>query len=394
MRILYFDCFSGAAGDMILGALVDAGAPAQDVTAALRSLDLRGWSLDLSETTRGSLRATRAEVTIEDDAGPRPLSEILDAVRNSGLLDGIKQRALNAFEILGRAEAKTHGVAFEDVHLHEAGSLDAIVDVVGSCTALEHFMPARVITSPITTGRGMTDGDHGPIPIPAPAVVEILRGATLVERGTEELITPTGAAILAAITDEFGAMPPTRVEDIGYGAGARDPEAPNVLRVMVGNEATSVEPAEDKSLLLEANIDDMSPELLPHVIESLLAAGAQDAWVTPIVMKKGRPAFTLSVISDPMHRYHLLEMIFRETTTFGVRSQLVRRDVLHRRTVEVEVEGHLARVKLGMRSGDITTASVEHDDALEIARKTGLPLKEVYSLALEAASEQMEEPTG
>ncbi|MGH2754121.1 MAG: nickel pincer cofactor biosynthesis protein LarC [Actinomycetota bacterium] len=380
MKVLYFDCFSGAAGDMILGALIDAGAAEDEVRRALAALDVTDWDLRLETVSRAGLRATKATVTVSPGPPARSHREIRDIIERAPLPSGIRQRALETFRMLAEAEARVHGSAAADVHLHEAGAVDAIVDIVGSAAALEQLNARLVITSPIATGRGLVNSAHGPIPVPAPAVTELLAGATLVERGTNELVTPTGAAILAAATDRFGSMPAMTLASVGYGAGERDLEIPNVLRVLVGE--ANEEGASRTGLVIECNLDDMSPELVPYVIERLMAAGAQDAWTTPIVMKKGRPALTLAVLTSPDAMDALLHVLFTETTTLGLRIAPVEKRELEREWLQVDVEGYAVRVKLGRMEGRVTTAAPEYEDALKVARLTSLPLKEVYRRAL------------
>ncbi|MGH2818763.1 MAG: nickel pincer cofactor biosynthesis protein LarC [Actinomycetota bacterium] len=384
MKALYFDCISGASGDMILGALIDAGADTERVRDELASLSVGHWDLDIHEVTRGSIRATRCEVTVTNDT-ERSYSDVVRLLTRSDLTRHVKERARRAFDILARAEAKVHGVPVEQVHFHEVGALDAIVDIVGSAAALESLAPDEVITSSIPTGRGFVDSADGILPLPAPAVTEILRGATLFERGDAELVTPTGAALLAAFTDRFDSMPPLELEATGYGAGKRDTDRePNVLRVLLGRVAEAGVRG-PTTILIETNIDDMGPELLPYVIESLLVAGAQDAWLTSIVMKKGRPAFTLSVLAGTAEMDRVMDVIYRETTTLGVRVREVTKDELAREWIEVDVAGQPVRVKVGRRGGEIVTMAPEHEDAAKAARATGLPLKEIYSEAARLA---------
>lgn len=384
MKIVYFDCFSGASGDMLLGALLDAGASEEFVRAQLATLRLPGWELAVSVATKQGIRATKARVTTGDDEHARTYQVIASIIEEAALETRVKRTALRAFEILARAEAHVHQTEVQHVHFHEVGGLDAIVDIVGSSAALADLSPDAVVTSPIPTGSGTIATAHGILPVPAPAVVEILRGAPLLGRGEHELVTPTGAAFLRAVTSSFGPVPAIELEAIGYGAGERDGEMPNVLRVLVG-QSVSAGHGDDSQLLLETNVDDMNPELIPHVIESLFAAGAEDAWVTPIVMKKGRPAFTLSLLARGREHQRLLDLIYRETTTFGVRITPLQKDALERRWVEVEVAGQPLRVKLALRGGDVVTVSPEYDEAVKVARASGIALKQVYALATEAA---------
>ena len=387
MRTIYFDCSSGAAGDMIVGALVDSGVPFSVITDSLASLNIDGLSARTVRTTKGAVRATGFEVDSTDDARHRAYRDIVALIEASTLTEGVRQRALNAFELLARAEAKVHGTSIEEVHFHEVGGMDAIADIVGACAALDHIDPQRVIVSPIATGRGSTGSMHGTIPVPAPAVLEMLAGAELFERGTRELITPTGAALLASWADSFGEMPPMRLDSVGYGAGTADLEWPNVVRVLVGN-LTDAPRQEITTELIETNIDDMSPELLPYVIERALGAGALDAWATPVHMKKGRIGALLSVLVEQGAAQPVLDVLFRETTTFGVRISTVEREVLDRKFLEVEVEGHTVKVKVGYRDGIAISSSPEYEDAAQVARATGMALKDVYREALEKASRE------
>jgi uncharacterized protein (TIGR00299 family) protein len=245
------------------------------------------------------------------------------------------------------------------------------------------------VTSPISVGRGIVESEHGPLPVPAPAVTEILKGAVLVDTGRGETITPTGAALLGSFTDEFEPFPPMRLEATGYGAGDRETEIPNVLRVLVGS-AIGGAGADDRVVVAETNLDDMQPELVPHVLDALLAAGAQDAWVTPILMKKGRPAYTLGALFAESDRDRIFDVMYRETTTLGIRIYPVTKDELLREWIEVQVEGIPLRVKLGRLAGQVVTAAPEHDDAVRVARATGMPLKDVYTAATRAATERID----
>lgn len=383
MRTVYLDCFSGASGDMILGALIDAGADRDIVAGALAALPIEGVSLDVDAVMKGAIRATLVAPAAGGTTSSRDYNAIVELLEGAGLDAEVKRRSLAAFRALGDAEAKIHGVPIEEVHFHEVGSEDAILDIVGACAALEDLAPDRVVVSSIATGRGYTDSMHGTIPVPAPAVLEILTGAELYERGTRELITPTGAALLATWADSFGPMPPMTIGKIGYGAGTSDLEWPNVLRVVVGEGSERVAAHAIVTELLETNIDDMSPELIPYVIERTLNAGALDAWATPVSMKKGRIGVVLSVLVEQGASREVLDVIFKETTTFGVRISNVDREVLDRKEVEVGVAGHTVRVKVGYRNGRMVSASPEFEDAAATARVTGMPLKDVYRAALE-----------
>lgn len=380
MKVIYFDCFSGASGDMLLGALLDAGASEEAVRSSLEPLPLEGWTLSVKRTMKGPISATQVTVTHDSGAVSRRYADIKAMLGGADLAAGVKQRALETFELLARAEAKIHGAPTEDVHFHEVGGIDTVIDIVGVAAALEILQPDQVITSPIATGRGRVDSLHGPIPVPAPAVLELLKGAEIFERGTDELVTPTGAAILRAATSRFGSMPPLEITSVGYGAGARDAELPNVVRVIEG-ELT--EDGGDKAhFLIETNLDDISPELIPYAIERLLEAGAKDAWSAPIRMKKGRHGITLSVLADEVSRRAVLDVLYRETTTLGARIRRAEKEELERHFESVTVEGHPVRVKVAIRDGEVLNASPEYEDAVKVARITGLPLKEIYRAAL------------
>jgi uncharacterized protein (TIGR00299 family) protein len=382
VRVLYLDCSAGAAGDMILGALLDAGAPLDYVRAQLDALQLPGWELRTETVTRAGLRATQLRVEISDGAPDRNHADIERLLRNAPLDDDVKELSLRTFDALAGAEARVHNTTKEHVHFHEVGALDSIVDTVGACAAFHALRPERTMSSVIAVGSGTVDTQHGVMPVPVPAVTELLVGVPIVGRGSSETVTPTGAALLVTLCDSFGEMPPMTLEATGYGAGSRDTEHPNVVRVLIG---TALERhVDDRALLAETNIDDMNPELVPYVIEMLIAAGAQDAWAVPAVMKKGRLATTLSVLFDNVDEDRILDILYRETTTLGVRITSVRKDVLAREWVETEVQGHIVRVKLGKRGDVVVTAAPEYEDAAAAARATGMPLKEIYARALAA----------
>lgn len=385
MKTVYFDCFSGASGDMIIAALIDAGASEGAVTDAVRTLPIQVWDLSTEHRMKGGVRAASLYMACDLSPVTRNYKDIVSLLESADLHARVRERSLDAFRVLAEAEARVHGVPVDEVHFHEVGSEDAIIDIVGACAALEDLGPERVIVSSIATGRGYTDSMHGTIPLPAPAVIEILTGATLYERGDHELITPTGAALLASWADSFGAMPPMALTTVGYGAGAAELEWPNVLRVIVG-ESEGATRSEIATEVLETNIDDMSPELIPYVIERVLDAGALDAWATPVHMKKGRIGAVLSALIERGDSQAVLDVLFRETTTFGVRISSVDREILDRKEVELAVAGHRVRIKVGYRNGAVVSAAPEYEDAAAAARATGMPLKDVYRAALETFS--------
>ncbi len=390
MRICYFDCFAGVAGDMILGAFMDAGVPSSVVEDAVGKLNLTGWSLSVQDTDKGGLRATRAVVHTQESDVDRSLADIEEVLNSSSLSESVRSLALDAFRTLGQAEARVHGVEVNAIHFHELGALDAIVDIVGSCAAFDHLDPRHTTVSPLPLGTGTVEAAHGLLPVPVPAVSEILTQARapVVPGGTGETITPTGAALLVTFADSFGAPPPMHLEATGYGAGQRDTDLPNVVRLLVGQADSSRDfdaPRLAEAFVIETNLDDMSPELIAHACERLLETGAADAWTTPITMKKGRSAVTLSVLVSPEKRDGVLDVLFAETSTLGVRILPVAKEMLERDFVTVEVGGQVIRVKLGIRKGHVVNRAPEYEDARVAARELGLPLKEVYQLALEQA---------
>jgi uncharacterized protein (TIGR00299 family) protein len=345
------------------------------------------WTFSyIPDTRRGAISAGRAEVIVHATGPQRSLSDIQALLDRADLPETVKARAERVFRLLAEAEATVHGTSIDEIHFHEVGALDAIVDVVGCCLALDQLAIDRIVCSPLVTGRGYAESAHGEIPIPGPAVIEIARrkGIPLQGRGERETVTPTGIALVGALADEFGHLPEMVVRAVGYGAGRRNEAGvPNVVRAVVGDALTDA--SGGAARLIEANIDDATPELLAHVVERLLERGAQDAWLTPIVMKKGRVAHLLSVLGAAGDIDALADLVFQETTTFGVRISAVEKRALEREWITVELEGRALRVKLARLGGRIVTMSPEYEDAAAVAAVTGLPLKEVYARALEIA---------
>ena len=389
-RIAWFHPFSGIAGDMALGALLDAGAPLPGVLRTLELLGVEGWTLTTEHVQRGGIRATRAIVTADTDGQThRPYREVRDLIARSPLPDRVLERSAGVFRKLAEAEAKLHGQQPDDVELHEVGAIDAIVDVVGVCAALELLEVDEVRSGPIAQGTGMTRSQHGPIPVPAPATLALLAGApTYGLEIAAELTTPTGAALLAGLASGFGPLPSMVVTSVGYGAGTKDlAQRPNVTQVVIGDAATSTSLGGGQpAVLLEANVDDATGEALAHAIARLLDAGAYDAWVTPIVMKKGRPAHTVHALCDETITGSVATVLTRETGSLGVRGSRVERWPHARNEATVEVDGQPIRVKIG--SGRV---KVEHDDAAAAAWALGLPLREVLSRAEEAGRHLIDE---
>ena len=376
----WFHCFSGIAGDMALGSLLDAGADLDEVRSLIDRLPIGGWKLSVESVMRGGLAGTKARVETEESGVVRTAAHIVGLLEEARLPDRLRGRALAAFDALANAEGRIHNHPPAKVHFHEVGGLDAIVDVVGTCSALEVLDVGEVYCSPIAQGLGMIRSAHGQIPNPAPAVVELLRGApTYGLQLPYELTTPTGATLMASLATGWGPMPAMRIEASGFGAGDRDMEdQPNLVQVVLG-QLTSVAPDGQPLLLLEANLDDATGEVLADAIAALFGAGAADAWVTPILMKKGRPGHTVSALCDLALGAQLAGVMKQETGSLGIRGQQLTRWPAARTADEVEVEGRAVRVKVS--AGRV---KIEHDDASRVARHTGKPVREVISLAEEA----------
>lgn len=380
----WFHCFSGIAGDMALGALLDAGADLEEVRALLERLPLRGWSLDAEPVLRAGLAATRAVVGAEDDGVVRTHRHIVGLVEEARLPERVHSRVLATFAALAEAEGRLHGRPAAQVHFHEVGGHDAIVDVVGTCAALEVLGVEAVASSPVATGIGTVRTAHGVFPNPVPAVVELLRGAPMWGRDLNlELTTPTGAALLVGTGALFGPLPEMLVERSGYGAGSREIDGmPNVTQVVIGAATAPASPlpgaASQPLVLLEANVDDATGEVMAHALARLMEEGANDAWLAPVVMKKGRPGQVVAALADPALAGRLAEVLRSETGSLGVRGQLVQRWAAARSIERVEVGGGTVRVKVG--GGRV---KAEQEDAAEVGRRERRPLREVMREAEE-----------
>ena len=380
----WFHCFAGIAGDMALGSLIDAGADVAEVRALLNRLPMAGWSMEVEPVMRGGIGATKVHVVVAETAVVRTYAHITGLVDEARLPERVRNRAQATFAGLAQAEGHLHRRPPAQVHFHEVGGVDAVIDVVGTCAALEVLGVDEVCSSAVANGTGMVRSAHGLLPVPAPAVTELLRGAPTYGRDLPyELTTPTGAALLAATVTGWGPMPPMEIASTGFGAGSREIEGlPNLLQVVLGAARPAVtarpEPGQPV-LLLEVNVDDATGETLAHAVAALLESGAHDAWVTPIVMKKGRPAHTVSVLVEPALADQVAAVLVAETGSLGVRGESLQRWPSSRVDGQVEVDGVPVRVKVG--AGRV---KVEHDDAARAARRTGLPLREVVSRAEEA----------
>ncbi|MDQ3667245.1 MAG: nickel pincer cofactor biosynthesis protein LarC [Acidobacteriota bacterium] len=392
MRTLYFDCFAGASGDMILGAMVAAGVEQRALLGQLSLLNLQGYSIEFQTVDRSGISATYARVQTPHEHAHRRLSHILKIIYDSRLSAGVKDRAAKVFSRLAEAEAHVHNEAVEHVHFHEVGALDAIIDVVGAAICFDLAGIERFVCSPLHVGSGSVDMDHGRFPVPPPAVAELLKGAPVYSTDIKgELVTPTGAAIIATVCSEYGPLPKMELQQTGYGAGTRQYEKfPNVLRVLIGE--TELQTGSEEPLwMIETNVDDMSPQIFGHVMGRAFEIGALDCYFTPIQMKKDRPGVLLSVLCRPEEKESLTEMLFGETTTLGVRSYEVQRRALEREIVQVETEYGPIDVKVARLNGNVVNEMPEYEQCRAAALKSDVPLRVVESaarlvLALQIAS--------
>jgi uncharacterized protein (TIGR00299 family) protein len=388
---------------MLLGALVGAGVPLPVLSEAVGAVAPEHVALTPETVSRHGFAATRLHVDVADSPTHRTWRDVRALLDTAPVADGVRSRALATFGRLAVAEAAVHGTDPDDVHFHEVGALDAIADVVGVCAGLEHLGLTELVVSTVAVGAGRIRGAHGEMPVPPPAVTELLRGvASYAGPGgpdVGELCTPTGAALLTANATSYGPQPAMTVSEVGVGAGGRDPAShANVLRLLVGEPAAGVGEAAGTAhgthapLLLEANIDDLDPRLWPDVIAALLAAGASDAWLTPILMKKGRPAHTLTALVSADHAEAVRTEIFRQTSTIGLREIAIGKTALERRMRTVTVDGHTVRVKLALHNGLVVNAQPEYDDVSAAAAATGRPIKEVLADAAAASRPLLDQP--
>ena len=383
-RLVYFDGASGASGDMVLGAVVDLGLPLDRLREDLASLPLPGYRLESTRVSRSGLAATKVDVHVEEEKpAHRHLGDIVRLLEESRLPADVKERAEALFVRLAEEEAAVHGTSPERVHFHEVGAVDSIVDIVGGVLALRWLEADRFVSSPLNVGSGTVKMAHGVFPVPPPATARLVSGVPVYGEGEGELLTPTGALLLTAHATEYGPLPPMKIEKTGHGAGTRETEGrPNVLRLLVGEETRGA--TVDRVLVLETEIDDASPQLLGPLLDQLLAAGAKDAFFTPVQMKKGRPGVLITVVAPPERRGAVEELLFRETTTLGVRHQEWDRTVLEREVSTVETDYGPIRVKIGRRGGTVYNAWPEFDDCQRAAAEKGVPVKQVLAEALSA----------
>ncbi|MCA1574002.1 MAG: nickel pincer cofactor biosynthesis protein LarC [Acidobacteria bacterium] len=382
MKTLYFDCFAGASGDMILGAMIAAGVEPQVLLGQLALLNVQGYSIEFQTVDRSGISATYARVETAHEHAHRHLSDILKIIYDSQLSAGVKDRAAKVFSRLAQAEANVHNEPVERVHFHEVGALDAIIDVVGAAICFDLAGIERFVCSPLHLGGGSVQMDHGRFPVPPPAVAELLTGAPVYSTDIKgELVTPTGAAIIATVCSEYGPLPKMELQRTGYGAGKRQYEKfPNVLRVLIGESEVQTT-NEERLWIIETNVDDMSPQVFGHVMERALEMGALDCYFTPIQMKKDRPGVLLSVLCRIESKDKLSAMLFAETTTLGVRSYEVERRALDREFVRVETQYGPIDVKVGRLNGNVVNEMPEYEQCREAALRARVPLRVVESAA-------------
>ncbi len=383
--IAYLDCFGGLAGDMLLAALLDAGASHDVLQDAVRALGLGDVKVEVSRTERHGIAATHVEVIEGAAPADRRAGALIEAVARADLAPQVAAAALEALDRLIRAESTIHSVTSDDLIVHEAGGSDTLIDIVGTFASLDALGVERVVCSPIPYARGMIATRHGSIPGPGPAVLALLGGALLTGvDAEEELVTPTGAAIVATVATSFGELPPMQLGAVGYGAGSRDlPLRPNLLRIVLGTEHAPL--AHTDVALLATSLDDLLPELVPDVVDACRAAGALDVWTALVQMKRGRPGVEITAVARPEAEQAVARALLTHTTTLGVRVAHARRYELERVFREVEVDGHRVRVKLGVLDGRVVNAVPEHDDCASVAALTGRPVKQVWADALAAA---------
>jgi len=424
LKVLYFDCFAGAAGDMILGALLDAGLPLEELKRALGSLAVEGWDVSAERVIKKGITATKFRVhehvhqgsgigdqrsgigdqrsgigdqgsehhSHHPDHPHHSLDEIYEAIERSALSVDGKARAIAMFRRLGEAESAIHGIPIDQIHLHEVGALDSIIDIVGAVFAIEWFKADRIISSAINVGSGMVRTEHGVFPVPAPATLSLLKNAPVYSSGIpSELLTPTGALVLSEFATAFGPIPPMTVDRVGYGAGDRElKETPNVVRVLVGEaegehpQAPSHKPQAHKVAVLECEIDDMNPQIFGVLMEKLYAAGALEVFYSAVQMKKNRPGTLMTIVATPDQRDAMTDIVFRESTTIGIRHQELSRECLDREIVTVSTSLGPVRFKVARRDGRVVNAQPEFEDLAKLSAERGIPVKDVQALAHKA----------
>lgn len=385
MAQLHLDCFSGISGDMILGALVDAGLPFKELVRTLKAVPIEGYELRIRRVMRGSLHATKVDVLVRKGfRSPVSLGRIERIIAGSRLPEAVKDRSRAVFERLAKAEGLAHRVGPSEVRFHEVGAIDSIVDVIGSLAGCHLLGVERATASSVNLGSGMTDSAHGRLPVPGPAVAALARGIPVHSAGpARELATPTGIALLRTLVQAYGPIPPMRPDAIGYGAGTADPEGwPNVLRVFLGEASPASHGDTEAVIQIETNLDDMNPQTYELIMDRLFAAGALDVTLTPVIMKQGRPGVVLAALAARERAEAVADVVLQETTTLGVRMQELSRRVLPRRFESVRIRGGPVRIKVAQAGPDGRKAAPEYQDCKRIAQQTGRPVREIMEEAL------------
>ncbi len=385
MKIAYFDCFSGISGDMCLGAIVDLGVSLKKLTQELKKIPLNGYTLIAKKVKRAHLRACKIDVVQrskfnEHKSKFKRWKDIEDIINRSSLSDDIKQKGLNIFRNLFEAEAKAHGEAFNEIHLHEIGAIDCIVDIFGTVIGLNILEIEKVYSSPINVGSGLIKTHHGILPIPAPATMELLKNIPVYSKGISfEFTTPTGAAIIKTLSSDFIDLPLMQIKKIGIGAGSKNfKNWPNILRIIIGDISNIVAEEKDSMItVIETNIDDMNPQIFEYVIEGLYKAGALDVYLTQVIMKKGRPGIVLTVLCENEKRNDLIKIILRETSTIGLRFYEAKRRILERKIEKVNIGSEEIKTKVSRLGEDIFKITPEYEDCKRVAKKLGIPLLEL-----------------
>lgn len=389
MKIAYFNCFAGASGDMILGSLLNAGLDFELLKTELAKLPFSGYELNQSPVVKKGISATKFDVIIPHEHHHRGLHTIFKMIEESTLSEAIKSTSKAIFQRLGEAEAKIHNKTVDEIHFHEVGAVDAIIDIVGAVIGFNILGIDKIYASPLHVGSGTVDCAHGTLPVPAPATAELLKGLPVYSKDVEgELVTPTGAAILSTLCETFGNMPGMTVSETGYGAGGHDYEIPNVLRVMIGESEEKIE--KDVTQLIQTNIDDMNPQFYEYIMERLFDNGALDVYMTQIIMKKNRPGIILNVLGYPSSCKKLTDVIFNETTTLGVRiSDMKKRHVLKRDFITIKTPWGEAKGKVRTLESGKTTLSPEYEDCKQLAQKNNIPIQTVYDYIKQEGKNQL-----
>lgn len=390
MKIAYFDCFAGISGDMALGALVDLGLPLQILKEELEKLNLSNWELVEEKVLKHGLEGTKVQVKIKEEKKHRHWSEIKQIIEKSTLSPPVKQLSRRIFESLALAEAKVHGVSVEQVHFHEVGALDSIIDIVGFAIGINYWGIEKVYASKLHVGQGTIKCAHGILPVPAPATLELLQGVPIYSSEIEgELVTPTGAALITTVCEKFAYLPEMTVQKIGYGAGEKNLPLANLLRLSIGEVKEKKDYLTEKIVKLESNIDDMNPQIYQYVLEMLLLEGALDAYLQPVQMKKSRPAIILHVLVQEEKLEQVLSIIFAETTTLGIRIMPLERKILFREIKQVKTVYGLIDVKIAKLGEKIVNFMPEYEQCVARAQEKKVPLQEIMEEAKKAAKQQV-----